>query len=233
MKTDINSIDDFIMLVYPQPSEYSPDYLFFKTWGYEQYLIMKYQHDLEQLRIIVFPEYNKFRLATMLNGKNFIDVLKGSKIVRANKILRRFLLQSVAADCPGILLWQENNKYFCIFPSRGGPFGQLMGDFSDNEIRITEDVFDTEESFLDMIDVRRVSSAFQFDGHICNLPDFGPCYVVKTWDNDLSHVRFMIEYIPAVYDQNKDKWSYPKAKKNIIKNWNADYSNVENGIVIV
>ena len=108
-----------------------------------------------------------------------------------------------------------------------------MGDFSDNEIRITEDVFDTEKSFLDMIDVRRVSSAFQFDGHICNLPDFGPCYVVKTWDNDLSHVRFMIEYIPAVYDQNKDKWSYPKAKKNIIKNWNADYSNVENGIVIV
>jgi hypothetical protein len=235
---EINNIDDFIRLTYPEPNKLDPDYIFFETWGYEQFLIKKYKYDLNGLRILALPDYNKYRMIKMLGkSESIIDALKGLKIVRSKKILRRFLLQSVSKDFPGILLWEENNQYFCMFPSIGGCFGQLIGlftggSFPDDEIKVTDDVFVNEDILINMIDKSRLHSEFQMENHVCCLPDYGNVFVAKTWSNGYGYIDFSMDYAPANYDEKAKKWIYLKGKKNLIRVWRVDYKNIEDGKIL-
>jgi hypothetical protein len=121
---DIKTIDDYIRFAYPEPKpEDDKEYNFFARWGYEQWLIMHYKHDLEQLRILLMDDYNRFRVAKFAENK---ESLVGLPIIRSKKILHGFLASSVPKGFYGLCLWEtDNNEYFCIFPG-GGVFTQFF-----------------------------------------------------------------------------------------------------------
>ncbi len=210
---NINSIDDYIKIVYPDPDETDPDYGFFKAWGHEQYLIKKLKHNYEQLRILLANDYNMFRLAKFLKGDNIEESLKNKKLVKAKKILTGFLMTSVGKGWYGILLWEENGGYFCVFPKHTNVFPNLMRLFNLDEIEITEDVFTTEQVLFSKIDEDSFCYPYQLQNHICYIPAIGNVYI-KIANSGYANSEVMIQCVKAEQNE-KGKWVYPKTKKNL------------------
>src|SRR3989304_4446054 len=118
---EVNNIDDFIKTVYPVPTLDDGSRHFYDAWGYEQWLIRTHGHDLEQLRILLVDDYNKYRFAKyfdgVLNGE-YLTKLVGLPLVRTTKTIRNL---------------------FCYFPRN-----TVISTFNSADIKITDEIFTTE-----------------------------------------------------------------------------------------
>lgn len=230
---DIKNIDDFIHFVYPEPKENDKNYVFFKAWGYEDYLIKTQSHDLDQLRVLLSADYNEFKLSQLLKSNNPEEALRGCELVKAKKILHGFLTKSAAKGWHGICLEKNNDGYFCVFPGiQSSLFKPLIRTFNNDEVEITDLEFTTEKDLFDLCDPFSPTSNYDLNKHVCKLPEYGIVYVFKTWSNDCYHGSFAMDYIPATFNEKKNKYIFSKNKKNILHAYHVDYSNVEDGRIL-
>ena len=220
MPADVMTIEQFIRSKYPEPKEDDPDFHFYQSWGYEQYLIKRYKHNLEQLFILERESYDQYRLGAMLDltGKdNPLDALRGMSLVRAKGILGGFLMQSVAKGTIGVLLWEEENgDLFCLFPGRAGAFPALLRAFSPDDLDLLDQVFTTEEDVLSLQPTDRVSYVAHLKDRYVAIPDIGEVYVTQTWGGDYAGTYYTIQYVPAIPGKGVAWKRKPKAEKKSI-----------------
>lgn len=220
MPADVMTIEQFVQYKYPEPRIGDPDRFFYDSWGYEQYLIKHYKHNLEQLFILERASYDQYRLGAMwdlADVEDPLDGIKGLPLVRAKGILGGFLMQSVPKGTVGVLFWkEENGDLFCLFPGRSGVFHALLRAFRSEEIEQLGHVFTTEEDVLSLQPTDRVAYVAHLENRYVEIPDLGTVYVTRTWGGDYAGTYYTIQCVPAVPGKSVAWKRKPKAEKKKI-----------------
>jgi len=122
-KSNILTLDEFILSRYCPPSIDSDDYLFYSQWGYEQYLIKTFHYDLDGIRILVLPEYQRYCMVEFFSdcldndGNGVItkieEKIRGFPIIKTVRLINVFLAKNIPKDQIGIVLFECNNSKFC------------------------------------------------------------------------------------------------------------------------
>jgi len=153
-KEKVSSIEDFIRLRYPPPTEGSNDYRFYESWGYDQWLIKTYKYSLEQLCITERSAYEAFRIALDKGDRTSAEYKIGKRIVRAKRRLERFLCSPCEEGDPGLLLWEEDGGYFCAMGGRGW-FPTIVGLLTEEDVELTDTVFESDEQLYELAGIEK------------------------------------------------------------------------------
>ena len=200
----VNNIDDFIKTVYPVPTLDDGSRHFYDAWGYEQWLIRTHGHDLEQLRILLVDDYNKYRFAKyfdgVLNGE-YLTKLVGLPLVRTKKIIRKFLSGGVSKGDWGILIFRDDSEnLFCYFPRN-----TVISTFNSADIEITDENFTTEEALIEKINSSspHIWTVYQLKGQYIKIPGHNDVYYIYgVWTHGVSSRDATLKIRVAVPKKN-------------------------------
>jgi hypothetical protein len=219
------SLEEFVRSRYPAPAEPGPepstpttpdevrayrdwkaranDYGFFKSWGYEDWLIKKTQYNLEGLMALSGADYSRYLLKVALQEQpdNPIAALRGRPLVRAEHQISPFLQPRITRGTVGIVIFEDGADLQVLFPAwwSAGLFGSFSlcsvsaepyrsGSYPFDErpanVTLIEAAFESEDQLRGLADLRYVAYLSQLERqYIEELPELpGPHYVLKVYD---------------------------------------------------
>ena len=201
---EVNNIDDFIKTVYPVPTLDDGSRHFYDAWGYEQWLIRTHGHDLEQLRILLMNDYNRYRFSKYFDGviadSSYTTKLVGLPLVRTKKIIRKFFSGISKGDW-GILIFRDDSEnLFCYFPRN-----TVISTFNSADIEITDENFTTEEALIEKINSSspHIWTVYQLKGQYIKIPGHNDVYYIYgVWTHGVSSRDATLKIRVAVPKKN-------------------------------
>ena len=117
------TFNEWLEAKYPPPTEDEPGYAFYRAWGYDQVLIKATGKDMEQLAILLRPQYMAYVMAVFLDGRMAqgaagADIFVGLPLVRTLRALYQFPFTSVARGFVGVRVSTVGNADLVCIPVR-------------------------------------------------------------------------------------------------------------------
>lgn len=117
------TFEQWLQTQYPPPAEGEKDFNFFRSWGYDQWLIKTAGKDIEQLAILMRPQYMAYVMAIFLAGRTaqgttMADIFVGLPLVRTRRALYQFPFIAVARGWVGVRISTVGDRDLVCIPAR-------------------------------------------------------------------------------------------------------------------
>jgi len=151
------SMSEYVRSLYPPPKRNDNHYRDYKRFGYGVYLMQAYPGTWKQsgtplvdIHKQCTADYNLYKLDVVVSGisdnppesslDDLLELFMGQPIVLAAADVRGFDLLLISAETPGVEIWAEDFRKFCVFLTEEGLQPWLC-----DEVVKTGDVFESWE----------------------------------------------------------------------------------------